>query len=219
MIKELELTIPTDWSSITLKKYLKLQQDLKSYEDDEEAMVAVMMTHLCGLDAKYLNSIPVESYNEIKTLLTGFISNTEQPLQKIIRIDGKEYGFEPNLSQLSYGAYLDISKYQTMTIDDNWANIMSILYRPIEDKKGDMYSIKPYTGNIDGEKFLNVSMDVHFGALFFFVNLLTDLLSATLSYLKAEEMPPNIKLILGKSGEVTRRLLNLPMEMSSNLTK
>ena len=59
MIKELELTIPTDWSSITLKKYLKLQQDLKSYEDDEEAMVAVMMTHLCGFDAKYLNSIPV----------------------------------------------------------------------------------------------------------------------------------------------------------------
>ena len=36
MIKEIELSIPTDWSGITLKKYLVLQQDLKSYEDDED---------------------------------------------------------------------------------------------------------------------------------------------------------------------------------------
>ena len=161
MIKELELSIPTDWSGITLKKYLVLQQDLKSYEDDEEAMVALMMTHLCGLDAEYLHSIPVDTYNQIRETLTSFISQTEHPLQKIIRIDGKEYGFEPNLSQLSYGAYLDISKYQTMTIDDNWANIMSILYRPVMEKKGDMYHIAPYTGVIDKDKFLGLGMDIH----------------------------------------------------------
>jgi hypothetical protein len=214
MIKEIELSIPTDWSGITLKKYLVLQQDLKSYEDDEEAMVALMMSHLCGLDAEYLHSIPVDTYNQIRETLTAFISQTEHPLQKIIRIDGKEYGFEPNLSQLSYGAYLDISKYQTMTIDDNWASIMSILYRPVLDKKGDMYHIAPYTGKIDSEKFLGLGMDIHFGALFFFVNLSMDLLNAILNSLKVEGIPPNIKSILEKSGEVTRRLLNLQTEMS-----
>jgi hypothetical protein len=52
-------------------------------------------------------------------------------------------------------------------------------------------------------------MDVQFGALFFFVNLLMDLLSGTLKSLKVEELPPNIKLILEKSGEITKRLLNL----------
>lgn len=216
MIKELELSVPTDWSGITLKKYLRLQKDLVSYGDDEEAMIAVMMSHLCGLDAEYLHSISVEDYNNIRETLTAFISNTEHPLIKFIKIDGVEYGFEPNISQMPYGAYLDISKYQTMTIDDNWASIMSILYRPVVDKKGDMYHIAPYTGNIDKEKFLQLGMDIHFGALFFFVNLSMDLMNAILKSLKVEELPPNIKSILEKSGEVMQRLLKLQTTTSLN---
>ena len=66
-----------------------------------------------------------------------------------------------------------------------------------------------YHTNIDDKLFLNVSVDIQFGALFFFVNLLTDLLSATLNSLKVEGLPPNIKSILEKSGEITKRLLNL----------
>lgn len=213
MVKEIELSVPQDWTTITLKKYLRLQSDLKNYEDDEEAMVALMLSHLCGLDAEYIHNIPSNTYSEIKNLLTGFIQNTEQPLQQIIKINGIEYGFEPNLSEIAYGAYLDISKFGDMTINENWASIMSILYRPIIDKKGDMYSIKPYDGKMDKNLFLDVTMDVHFGALFFFVHLSTDLLNAILKYLKVEEMPPNIKLILERSGEITKRLLTLQTEI------
>lgn len=219
MVQELTINIPQSYTDISLKKWLALQTEIENYKDDEEAITAIIFYHLCGLEPLQLKGLSLDDYTSIKKDLEEFINKTDLPLQKFVTIDGVEYGFEPNLSQMTYGAYVDITKFETFTIDKNWQKIMNILYRPIERKKGDMYSIKPYTGNIDGEKFLNVSMDVHFGALFFFVNLLTDLLSATLSYLKAEEMPPNIKLILGKSGEVTRRLLNLPMEMSSNLTK
>ena len=209
MVKEITLTIPTDWSGVSLKKYLTLQKDMKNYGDDEEAQTALMLSHLCGLDAEYIKSLSIEDYNTVRMTLEGFITNTEYPLQKIININGKEYGFEPNLSQMSYGAYVDISKFGQLTIDDNWGKIMSILYRPITDKKGDMYSIEPYKGEIDDKIFLQVPMDVHFGTLFFFVNLLTDLLNGTLKYLKVEGMPPNIKSILEKSGEITKRLLNL----------
>ena len=209
MVKEITLTVPTDWSSVTLKKYLTLQKDMKNYVDDEEAQTALMLSHLCGLDAEYINSLSIEDYNQVRTALEGFVNNTEYPLQKIIRIDGKEYGFEPNLSQMSYGAYVDVSKFGQLTIDDNWPKIMSILYRPIVDKKGDMYTIETYKGTIDEKLFLNVNMDVQFGALFFFVNLLMDLLSGTLKSLKVEGLPPNIKSILEKSGEITKRLLNL----------
>jgi hypothetical protein len=209
MIKEITLTIPTDWSGVTLKKYLTLQKDMKNYGDDEEAQTALMLSHLCGLNAEYIKSLSIEDYNTVRMTLEGFITNTEYPLQKIININGKEYGFEPNLSQMSYGAYVDISKFGQLTIDDNWPKIMSILYRPITDKKGDMYSIEAYKGEIDDKLFLQVPMDIQFGTLFFFVNLLTDLLNGTLKYLKVEGMPPNIKSILEKSGEITKRLLNL----------
>ena len=209
MVKEITLTVPTDWSSVTLKKYLTLQKDIKNYGDDEEAQTALMLSHLCGLDAEYINSLSIEDYNQVRVALEGFVNNTEYPLQKIIKINGKEYGFEPNLSQMAYGAYVDISKFGQLTIDDNWPKIMSILYRPITDKKGDMYTIETYKGEIDDKLFLNVNMDVQFGALFFFVNLLMDLLNATLKYLKVEGLPPNIKSILEKSGEITKHLLNL----------
>jgi hypothetical protein len=209
MVKEITLTVPTDWSTVSLKKYLTLQNDLKNYSDDEEAQTALMLSHLCGLDAEYLHSIPIEDYNTVRTALEGFVNNVQYPLQKIIRIDGKEYGFEPNLSQISYGAYVDISKFGQLTIDDNWSKIMSILYRPIVEKKSDMYSIQAYKGEIDDKLFLNVGMDINFGALFFFLNLLTDLLNATLKSLKVEGLPPNIKSILEKSGEITKRLSNL----------
>lgn len=209
MVKEITLTIPTDWSGVSLKKYLTLQKDMKNYGDDEEAQTALMLSHLCGLDAEYIKSLSIEDYNIVRSTLEGFITNTEYPLQKIININGKEYGFEPNLSQMAYGAYVDISKFGQLTIDDNWPKIMSILYRPVVEKKGDMYTIETYKGEIDDKLFLQVPMDIQFGTLFFFVNLLTDLLSGTLKYLKVEGMPPNIKSILEKSGEITKRLLNL----------
>jgi hypothetical protein len=219
MIKEIEIKIPTSYADISLKKWLALQKDIKSYQDNDEAVGAVMIYHLCGLDANYLKGLPIEAYNTIRDELNGFINNVQLPLQRIITIDGIEYGFEPNLSKMAYGAYADISKFQTIEIDDNWAKIMNILYRPIEKKKGDMYSIKQYAGEIDYEKFLEVGMDVHFGTLFFLLNLQIDLLNFTLNFLKVEELPHNTKQILARSGELMQPLLNWQKGISPNLIK
>ena len=219
MIKEIEIKIPTSYADISLKKWLALQKDIKSYQDNDEAVGAVMIYHLCGLDANYLKGLPIEAYNTIRDELNGFINNVQLPLQRIITIDGIEYGFEPNLSKMAYGAYADISKFQTIEIDDNWAKIMNILYRPIEKKKGDMYSIKQYAGESDYEKFLEVGMDVQFGTLFFLLNLQIDLLNFTLNFLKVEELPHNTKQILARSGELMQPLLNWQKGISPNLIK
>jgi hypothetical protein len=81
---------------------------------------------------------------------------------------------------------------------------MSILYRPVIVKTGKLYDIKEYDGKIDGTLVLSLGMDIHFGALFFLRNLLTDLLNDTLNSLMGmEELPPNIKSILEKSGVLT----------------
>ena len=166
-IKEIELKVPTSYADITLKQWIDLQNELEAYKDDANAVTALMLYHLCGLDPKYMKGIAVDDYSLVKTQLESFLSNTDLPLQRIITIDGVEYGFEPNLSQMSYGAYADITQYKDLTIDKNWAKIMSVLYRPIIHKRGDMYSIKAYDGEMRDEMFLEVGMDVHFGAFFF----------------------------------------------------
>lgn len=219
MKKEIEIKIPTSYGDVPLKRWLELQKDMKAYEDNDEAVGALMMYHLCGLDAKYLKGLPIETYNLIRDELNAFIGNVELPLQKFITIDGVEYGFEPNLSKMAYGAYADISKFETIQIDENWAKIMDILYRPVTEKKGDMYSIKTYTGETDYKKFLNVGMDIHFGALFFLLNLQIDLLNFTLNSLKEVELPHNIKQILVRSGEHMQPLLNWQKGISLNLIK
>ena len=213
-VKEIELNVPTEWSDIKLKKWLELQKELENYKDDEEAISALMLYHLCGLQPEYAGGIAVDDYITIKTDIANFINNVDLPLQKFIYIDGVEYGFEPNLSNMTYGAFADITKYNTIQIDDNWASIMSILYRPVDKRQGDMYTIKPYTGELNPKLFLEVGMHIHFGCLFFFVNLWKDLQASILKSMTEMEVPPNIKSILGKNGERIQQLLNLQQETS-----
>jgi len=203
---QVELKVPNSWETITLRKYLEYLKDAESYKDDEEAVTAITLLHFCGLQPEWLKGIAISDLNLLKAKLNLFIGNQEQDLQRKIFINGQSYGFEPNLSTMSYGAYLDITKYDTFTIDNNWSKIMSILYRPIIQEKEGMYLIETYNGKDNSEKFLDVSMDIHFGCLFFFINLSMDLLNATLNYSMEMDIPHNIKQILEKSGELIQHL-------------
>ena len=208
--KELKITVPKDWSAITLREYLRFQKDLEIYGEEEAGYMACLLHHFCKVPTDYIGQLPSDMYGEIKVDLMEFIGKTDLPLQRVITIDGKEYGFEPNLSKISYGAYLDITKYDTISINDNWKKIMSILYRPITKKVLTQYNIEAYKGVMDEDKFLDVPMDVHFGALHFFFLLSEDLVNDILKSLKAEKLPPNIKSILERNGEAMELLSNFP---------
>ena len=212
-IKQLELKVPTSYADISLKRWLDLQNELENYKDDPNAVTALMLYHLCGLDPKYLKGIAIEDYANVVAELDSFLSNVELPLQKLITIDGVEYGFEPNLSQMSYGAYADITQYKQLTIDKNWAKIMSILYRPVTHKKGELYSIKAYDGELKEQLFSEIGMHIHFGALFFLLNLQMDLLKSILNSSMEKVTKPNMKQILERSGQLILQSFNSPAEI------
>jgi hypothetical protein len=206
MKKELKIQVPNDYSAITLRKYIELQKDLKTYADDEDALLAALFWHLCDVDAHTLQKVDKQTIDKIKEQLWAFLGKTEYPLHRTVMIGEVEYGFEPNLSKMSYGAYVDISKYDGINMDENWAKVMSILYRPVTRKMGALYDIQQYDGTIDEEKWLDVPMSVHFGTYFFFIyiskELVTDILNSSM---QMEEMPPSIKSILVKSGELIKQ--------------
>ena len=205
----------TDWKDVTLKKYLELMADIEAYKDDQEAVDALMMHHLCGIPYEEIPNVSAESYNVLKSKLSQFLKPEDMELQRFVTIDNTAYGFEPNLSKMTYGAYADISQYDTISIDKNWAKIMSILYRPItkKDKHG-LYQIEQYAGKIDDKLWLDVTMDIHFGTLFFFLNLQLDLMKDTLNSLTEKEFHPNINTILEESGEAIQQYSNLLKETS-----
>jgi hypothetical protein len=146
------------------------------------------------------------------------MGKTDFELKRLITVNGIEYGFEPNLSNIAYGAYLDISKHDTIAIDNNWQKIMAVLYRKVKSKSGKYYDIEPYTGNEDYEWVKNTTMDINYGCLFFFINLSKDLVLSTLKSLKKEEWETHqlLKSIMGKNGEGMLRLLNLQTETSQS---
>lgn len=214
MKQQLTITVPKDWSAVTLEQFLRLKKDMETYKDEPEALVACLFHHLCNFPVEYLQQLDIDTYIAIKKDIYDFFNKVELPLKRFLTIDGVEYGFEPNLSQMAYGAYLDISKYETLEINEKWAEIMSILYRPVVKKQGALYDIEGYTGKIEKDKFLNVGMDAHWGAIFFFKGLLEDLQSSILNSLKKDsvEIPANIKSILLRSGRAIQPLYNWQME-------
>jgi hypothetical protein len=213
---DLEIKVPTSWSAVPLRKYLTLMADMETYKDTEEAVEAAMFYHLCDVPPNYLTKLDISIYTNIRKELYNLINISDAPLQRIITINGKRYGFEPNLAEMEYGAYLDLMKYKEVNIDENWAEIMSILYRPVKNTIGKLYEIETYSGKIDKELFMDVTMDVHFGAMFFFLNTLMDLLKDIQSSMKEElqKKVPNLDTTLIKNGVGIHRFINLPKVIS-----
>jgi len=211
----LEIKVPNDYSAITLKKFLQMQKDLKMYEDDEEAKIATLFYHLCNVEPGMMQRIDTNTFTQIKNQLLSFVAQEKFDLIPFVDINGIKYGFEPNLSEIAYGAYVDISKYDELNINENWEKIMAILYRPVTKEIGKLYEIASYTGKEPTEHWRDVNMDVHFGALFFFINL-SKVLSRNIlkSLSQREALAPNIKSILEKSGDVINRLSRSQTENS-----
>jgi hypothetical protein len=212
----LEIKVPNDYSAITLTKFLQMQKDLKMYEDDEEAKLATLFYHLCNVEPGVMQKIDTATFTQIKEQLLSFVAQEKFDLIPFVDINGIKYGFEPNLSEIAYGAYVDISKYDELNINENWEKIMSILYRPVTKEIGKLYELAPYTGKEPSEHWRDVNMDVHFGALFFFINLSKGLSRNILKSLiqNHQEIPANIKSILEKSGDLINRLSHSQEENS-----
>lgn len=217
MKKQIEITVPNDFSAITLKQYVQFQKDMDTHEGDSKAQDAFLVYNLTGMTPDMVKELDANTISGIRKDLTKLLQKTDYPLQRNITIEGVEYGFEPNLSKMPYGAYLDISNFDTIQLNDNWPTILSILYRPVKKKKGALYEIEQYEGvePWDEDKWWEVGMDFHFGCFFFFIRLYKGLVKGTLNSLKNQaEISPNIKSILEESGEAIQQLSNLQEKIS-----
>jgi hypothetical protein len=217
MKKEIEIRVPRDWNGITLKKYLQLKRDLDVYGGEEMGYLATLLYHLCGVGTDVLPQLPMDIINSIHKDLSGFLSKNDLPLIPTFQLDGKMWGIEPNLSQMAYGMYLDITRFDTIQVDENWVEIMNILYRPIKSKTVKLYELEPYTAQDNRDILINAPMDVVWGAYFFFLHTSTDLLQSILNSLKEVEHLPNTLQDLAKNGEAINLLLNSQEEMSPKL--
>ena len=84
----------------------------------------------------------------------------EQKPQLITRftMNGVEYGFIPNLDDMTLGEYVDLDTYISQW--DRMEYAMAVLYRPIKDKYKQKYNIEEYTAT-DQEKMKDMPLSLY----------------------------------------------------------
>ena len=182
---KLELTIPTKLSEIPLKHYQKFLLTAEN-STDEVFLAEKMIQIFCGIELKEVVKIP---FKEVEALSIHFASLFQQKTEFKNRftIAGVEFGFIPNLEEMSWGEYIDLEA----NISDlkTFNKAMAVMYRPIVEKHGDKYKIEPYVSSINYAEVMEFApLDIVLAAKVFFWNLENELLQATLFYLETEMM-------------------------------
>lgn len=197
---KLEITIPTSLSEIKLSQYLKF---LAIAEQNEESdfLHHKMIQIFCNVELKYINQFKRTQLIEIVNSINSLFENVPE-FKNRFELNGVEYGFIPNLEDITQGEYIDLDNYLPVNSDMNKA--MAVMFRPIKQRFKDKYIIEDYAGSsLYAEKMLDAPLDVVLGARVFFYHLGNELLKSTLTYLE-EKVPKTIlanKPNLGKDGD------------------
>ena len=202
----MEITIPENWQEITLEQYIRFYKSVKPYQgtdDYQRKALENAIYYFCNVPADVYKILPEKVFTDISNDMIELINKSKtQQLVLTFELMDQKYGFVPSLDELSYGEYADLVTY-TKDTWENIALIMSILYRPIVEEKGDKYTIQSYSGTVDSRVELfnkKLTMDVVFGALSFFFNLqldlLTDILNSSIKNLEKENLDPKLSKLL-----------------------
>ena len=186
---KIELTIPTTLNDIKLAQYQKFLSIAKDNEESE-FLQQKMVQLFCGIDLKDVAQIRYKDVAEITANINNLFTKDNQFIKRF-KMGGVEFGFIPNLDEMSTGEYMDLDTY--ITDWDTMHNAMAVLYRPITNKLGNKYQIEEYKGSVTyADVMRHAPLDVVLGAMVFFYTLGNDLLKSTINYLEGNQELQNI---------------------------
>jgi hypothetical protein len=178
-----EIQVPTKLSDITLEQFQAFNRVLDD-TDNETFIAHKLIAIFCKIRMSDVIRIRQIDNDSIAETLRKMLEGEKKFVQRFT-LGGKEFGFIPNLEDISSGEYADLDKY----ISD-WETMdkaLAVMYRPITKKKGDKYEIESYEGSATYAEVMKYApLDVAFGSLVFFYHLGNELLKATLIYLERE---------------------------------
>ena len=169
------------WSDVTLEKWAKLIA-IKGFSKIKEAKETILA--LSDIPEKVLNKLEVYHIAAILQGLSSMQKEETTCLRETIEIEGVEYGFHPDLEQMTLGEFVDLESY-IEDIQNNMPEIMAILFRPVTDKSVNYYNLEAFDGKIKklAEIMKNIPAEKVQDALVFFYNFGSILLTILLSSL------------------------------------
>lgn len=183
---KLTLNIPESLNEITLDQY---QQWLKVAEgkDLDNFLQQKMIEIFCGVTLKQVMQIKAKDIESIVAQISKLFNEKNSKFIDRLNYQEKDFGFIPELSEMTFGEYVDLDNYLA-----DWQlmhKAMSVLFRPITFKKKNQYLIEEYE-TADKYNMKQMTLDVVFGSLVFFWNLRNELQKHILSYLANQTEVP-----------------------------
>ena len=193
--------------NITLKDF----QNYASLEDPtREDMMRCFLNMTSGQISKMKSSEFEDKITEIESAI-----DIEKPFQPRFTLNGVEYGFIPNLDDITYGENKDLVGYL-----NDWQTMhkaMAVAYRPIVFRKGNKYVIEEYNGTGDrGDIMRDMPLSIVNGMTVFFYNLISDLLDCIPKFME-NQMEKHQSLL--KNGEVIKKSMRSAKETLQDSTK
>ena len=220
---QIELSVPDALSDITLGQYQKYLKILDQNKDDENAAEFINLKTIeifCNVEFKDVLKIPLSEAEKVLTIINKAFDEKPDIIRhfKLLNVD---MGFIPSLERISLGEYIDIENgitdWQTMH------KAMAVLYRPVNFKSKEKYTIAPYEPSDEvSELMKEMPLDVAMSSMVFFYALGMELLKAIPTFIQknlTEEQTYLLKQTLAQSGVGINQFTHLLKGMSLNSIK
>lgn len=213
---KLEILVPESLSEITLEQYQRFAKINTEENKDSAFLMHKMVEIFCNVNLKDVATIKYKSVLSVINDLNKIFDVKHKLINKFT-LGGVKFGFIPVLDDMSLGEYVDLD--ENLSDWDNMHKAMAVLYRPITLEKGERYQIEEYDGTRYADAMKHAPLDVVMGAMVFFYNLNSELLTVTLSYLQREmekELTTQQRQTLEQSGVGISRSMELLRGMLQN---
>lgn len=181
---ELEINVPTKMQDITLEQYQKFLKECTDESLSEEKIAIKMLEIFCGLPINNTLKLRMSDVFKVCEQINTAL-NEKPPLISRWKFDKLEFGFIPQLDDMTFGEYVDVDTY---IVDwENMHKAMAVLYRPVLQNYKGSYEIEEYKGDTYWDLMKQMPLNLVMGCMLFFWNLERDLVKVMRSSLNKKE--------------------------------
>tara|TARA_R110000851_G_scaffold237164_1_gene389995 strand:- start:8361 stop:9113 length:753 start_codon:yes stop_codon:yes gene_type:complete len=193
---KIELNIPEKLSDIKLKDYQKFLDIADKNKDNEIFLRQKLLQIFCGMPLDTVDKIKRSDFMEITDSVLSVIQQQPELVHTFV-LNDVEYGFIPNLDDMSLGEFVDADSALGET--KLLVQLMSVFYRPLKGQKNGkgQYNIVAYNGVVN-EELKDMPVDAALSSLVFFYLLSNELLTIIQSCLAKEKRENKTKTKVAK---------------------
>lgn len=179
----MKVTIPKDFSGITIGQFIELQ-NIKSIDSDVIDFMVDFVSTISNLTYKEAASLSVADLRKIYDSLGWFNEGVKETnITERYELDGVMYVANIDISKITANQYVSIMTALKNGTDANLHHIMAALYIPYGKKYDDI------PANEVAEKFYkNMPITIAYPLAVFFCNLLKDSMKDINLYLSSQAM-------------------------------